>query len=101
MKFGFTGEVVMAKCQCHKGMFAALVFLVVPGEQRQLLDNKEFKTEKEAEEALDQFVHDTAKDFLNSIGLEPDEAHTIEKHHGEAALAAEQRVQREGNTTLH
>lgn len=103
-EIGFMGEVQPANCECHKGQFICVAFLLHPLQGRVYLGNAAFETEKIANENLDKFVNFTAGEVLKEMGLTRENAVKVEITHGDEALKSEARVMkdhRESHPDLH
>lgn len=101
MELAFTGEVIEAGCECHKGEIVVVVFAIHPTMGRITLGHKNFKTVKEGEEALQATVMECAEAFMKKFGLKKETAKNIKISTGEDALKDEQRYMNEYNKDLH
>lgn len=100
-QIGFAGEVQPANCECHKGMYMCVAFLIHPEQGRIYLGNNAFPTEEIAKKELDGFVKVAALETLKIMGLEPDEAEKVTVTHGDEAVKSERRIMAENNPNLH
>lgn len=96
---GFMGAVQPAQCDCHKGQFFALVFLLHPVLGRVPVANEPFPTEAIATERLDGFVKEIAFQTIEAMGLDPKAAVKIEVTHDDEATKSEARVMKKHNAT--
>lgn len=100
-QIGFFGEVLEASCDCHKGQFFIVVFVVDPILGRQLIADKPFKTEKEANENVADFVKSVSVKFMASLGIKTEDVVKIEELHGKDAFKRETSFVNENNPNLH
>lgn len=100
-ELAFMGEVKPAECDCHKGKFFCVAFLIHPTEGRVYLGNAVFDTESKAEKELNKFVSFVAAEVLEEMGLKPENAVKIDKTHGDDALKSEREFRARNNPNLH
>lgn len=94
------GEVLEATCECHKGQWFTVVFLLHPVEGKVELGNNAWPDEETAKRELERFVQVTAEEVLKESGMNPDEAkRTV--FTGENALKDFKKYVRESDTNLH
>lgn len=100
-ELGFIGEIEQPPCPCHQDKFVVFVYLVDPVQGRLPVAVSEFYDTMEiASQKLDGIVKE--------VGLEIIKTHfggsnvsTLEMFRGDEAQAAEQRIYKEKNPTLH
>lgn len=100
-EIGFAGLVEPANCECHKGQFMAVAFLIHPTQGRIHLANNAFPTEAAANAELDNFVKAVAYATLREMGIEPLKAAKVTVTHNDEAMKSEQRYMNAHNENLH
>lgn len=100
LNISFTGDVIPAQCECHKGQFVGRAFVIERGKQKQLAHTY-FETVDLAGEHLDGFVFAVAEDYLQRIGLSVESAKTVTVQRGDEAETSTQKAMRQSNPHLH
>lgn len=100
-QIAFTGEVHKAQCQCHKGQWLVVIFMIHPYQGRIYLHNVAFKTEAEAEAELQSCVELAAMEVMTTAGLKKDLVKKVEVSHGDDAIKSESKFMNEHNPILH
>lgn len=100
MKIAFMGEVLQANCECHKGQWFTVAFLIEDDGNRIPIADHLWPDEKSAKDGLENFVRKAAEEVLKEVGMNPDEA----KRTIFIGLNAEEEFKKhlkETNTNLH
>lgn len=100
LNISFIGDVIQARCECHKGQFVGRAFVIENGKQKQLAHTY-FETEDLAGQHLDGFVFAVAEDYLQKIGLSVESAKTITIERDQDADMATKRAMNNSNPHLH
>lgn len=100
-EIAFVGEVQPANCDCHKGQFLCVAFLIHPIQGRVYLGNAAFATEEIAEKELGGFVNHVAAEVLEEMGLKPENAVKVDRTHGDDAMKSERDFRSRNNPNLH
>lgn len=97
----FSGDIIPAICNCHRGQFVARAFFVDPKKGEIEIAHTFFQSMSEAEKHLDGFVVSMADEHLKTIGLSVDSAKTMTVVRGDDALQAVRKTINESNPNLH
>lgn len=74
MKIAFMGEVLEATCECHKGQWFTVAFLIEDDGNRIPVADKLWSDEKTAKDNLETFVRKSSEEVLKEVGMNPDDA---------------------------
>ena len=100
MKVSFMGQVLEATCECHKGQWLTVAFLLHPVEGKVELGNNAWPDEETAKRELERFVQVAAEETLKIVGMNPEESkRTV--FTGENAEKDFNKHLRESDTSLH
>lgn len=100
MKFGFSGEVVPAKCACHKGQFKVEVSVCMTGQKPVIVGFIPFKTQEEAEDEIDLVTYFFAEKVIRDMGLRVQDAESVSIARGDEAAAMISRYEQD-DSNLH
>lgn len=100
MKVSFMGKVLEATCECHKGQWFTVAFLIEGNQERIPIADHLWSDKKSAKDGLENFVRKAAEETLKIIGMNPDEA-KLTVFTGENAEKDFKKYLRESDTNLH
>ena len=101
-EIAFTGELLEAQCECHKGQWIGVAYLLHPQKGSIVAGTTMFKTKALGEEHLAGFVTTVAQDHLAKHGLDIKDAKDIRVSHGQDADRETRRFfKTESNDKLH
>lgn len=100
----FMGEIQPANCECHKGKFFCVVYVVHGSKPPQHVANIAFDTSEECEREMPNVMKKVAEEILGAAGLKPENANAFTRGFGDDAeklLKDFQARQRSSNPNLH
>lgn len=100
-QIAFMGEIQKAQCECHKGQYLVLIFMIHPRQGKIYLHNVPFKTKAEAEKQLQPCVELAAEEAMGLMGVRKDSLRKVEVSHNEDAVKSEKKFLNEHNPKLH
>lgn len=100
-QIGFTGNIGIAECECHKGQWACTLFLIAPPHEPIAVAQEFHPDEKSCEARIVDFTKTESEKYLRSKGLKDGDFKESQFEINDEAAKAAKNFVNNNNPNLH